>query len=106
MPDRPPKVPAHILSERFADPDLVDRIFDYVVELLPELAGHSDEVKRAVRSEFAGERVTVRTRNYAALADEVLRLFDGRNATEIARRLNIGRATVYRTIKRAGKAKP
>jgi predicted transcriptional regulator YheO len=29
-------------------------------------------------------------------------MFNGRNATEIARRLKIGRATVYRMVKTAG----
>jgi transcriptional regulator of acetoin/glycerol metabolism len=104
MPDKPPKVPPHVLSERFADPDLVDRIFDYVVELLPEIAGRAEEAKAAVRNEFAGERGHVRARDHD-LADQILRMFDGRNATEVARRLHIGRATVYRTIKRAAKAK-
>lgn len=105
MPDRPPKVPPHILSERFADPDLVDRIFDYVVDLVPELAAHSVEIKSAVRSEFAGQEAYVRSRSRSSvdLADMVLRMFNGRNATEVARRLNIGRATVYRLIKRSAK---
>lgn len=34
--------------------------------------------------------------------DKVRRMFNGRNATEIARVLGIGRATVYRILKRPG----
>ena len=36
---------------------------------------------------------------------EVLRVFNGRNAAEVARRLGIGRATVYRIIKQEGSKK-
>ena len=35
-------------------------------------------------------------------ARQVLRLFNGCNATEVARELNVGRATVYRVLKQAG----
>ncbi|MGK2897216.1 MAG: hypothetical protein ACSLE9_00815 [Burkholderiaceae bacterium] len=106
--------PAHVLSERFADPDLVDRIFEYIVQLLPELAGRHLDVKRAIRDEFASERVYVRraggerSRRSAdephPLAGEVLRMFNGRNATEVARELRISRATVYRLLKQPGRA--
>lgn len=103
----------HRLSERFADPDLVDRIFDYVVQLHPEIAAtpaRVDDLKQAVRQEFAGEKTYVRSerqqREKEDLADQVLRMFNGRNATEVARCLQIGRATVYRMIKRAGRKAP
>ena len=36
------------------------------------------------------------------LATQVLSLFNGRNATEVARCLNISRATVYRLLKQPG----
>lgn len=93
---------AHILPARFADPDLVDRIFDYVVELLPEIAAHQAEVKLAVRAEFAGQQVSVRSRDWD-LARQVLAAFNGRNATEVARMLRISRATVYRLLKQPGR---
>ena len=98
--------PAHVLSERFADPDLVDRIFDYIVQLLPEISGRHLEVKRAIRDEFASERVYVRRRSVGdapLLAAEVARMFNGRNATEVARELRISRATVYRLLKQPGR---
>ena len=109
MAKKPPPV-AHVLSERFADADLVDRIFDYVVALLPELAQHQVEIKLAVREEFASERVYVRSRareteQMRARAEAVLKMFNGRNATEVARTLQISRATVYRLLKQPGAAK-
>lgn len=95
--------------EKFSDPDLVDRIFEYMLELKPDMGGAwVEELKQTVRQEFAGEKVYVRTeweRQQAELADQVLRIFNGRNATEVARVLRIGRATVYRIIKRAGRPK-
>lgn len=94
----------------FNDPDLADRIFAYVLELLPELAGQAErlaEVQAAVRDEFGGDKGYVRRRSRRSkeLAAEVLRLFNGRNATEVARRLSIGRRTVYRVLKQAGGTK-
>jgi DNA-binding NtrC family response regulator len=84
-----------------ADPDLVDRIFDYAVKLMPEIASKKDEIKIALRDEFAGERAYIRRRD-VGLAGKVLAVFNGRNATETARELSIGRATVYRKLKQAG----
>ena len=90
-----------------AEPDLVDRIFDYLVQAIPEMADpqRRNAAELAVRSEFGGQGVYVRSA--AAVAREetmrqVLRLFNGRNASEIARRLNISRATVYRCLKQPG----
>lgn len=82
------------------EPDLVDRIFDHAATLLPEIASHKTEITQALRREFAGERIYIRRRD-ADLAADVLRMFNGRNAAETARALRIGRATVYRTLKRA-----
>ena len=89
----------------FARPDIVDRIFDYIVEQIPELAAGHPDVKRAVRNEFAMQFGYVRRRSIEeqqALAPEVARLFNGRSATEVARILNISRATVYRLLKQPG----
>jgi DNA invertase Pin-like site-specific DNA recombinase len=87
------------------EPDLVDRIFDYLVDLVPELSRRRDEIKGALREEFDGERVYIRRRGAGvrnAVAAEVLRLFNGRNATEVARVLQIHRSTVYRHLKQPG----
>lgn len=105
-PPQPPVQPTgHSLSPQFSDPDLVDRLFDYVVQLLPELADRAPEVKAAVRHEFAGERVFIRERDREpthVLARKVLSMFNGRNASEVARQLKISRATVYRYLKQPG----
>ena len=94
-----------------SEPDLVDRIFDYILSdpalakaMLAMQSRHADpvgELKSAVRAEFSGERVSISSRT--SIARQVLALFDGRNASEVARRLNISRATVYRHIKQPGK---
>ncbi len=92
-----------------AEPDLVDRIFDYLLAEVPEIAACCDKVKTAVRTEFAGEQVYIADRPQwprQALTQAVLSLFNGRNATEVARRLNVSRATVYRVLKQPGREKP
>lgn len=102
----------HVLSDRFSDPDLVDRIFDYLAkELAHVLLSGDDEVlrqaKSAVRDEFGGtDKVYVKRRDNAdehrrQIAQAVLSNFNGRNATTIARELGIGRATVFRILKQS-----
>jgi Mor family transcriptional regulator len=94
-------------GDLFSDPDLVDRIFDYIVAQLPELAGRASEVKGAVRAEFAGEKAWVAKRSSSErqqLAHKVLAIFNGRNATEVCRQLKISRATVYRLLKQQGRS--
>lgn len=89
-----------------AEPDLVDRIFDYVVALVPEIGERQTEIKRALRDEFACEEAYIRRHDVdqrSQLAANVLRLFNGRNATEVARVLRIHRATVYRYLKQPGR---
>lgn len=103
MTNTPPKDLKDLLA---AEPDLVDRIFDYLLAEFPQLAGEGAKVQRAqeaVRAEFAGEEVYIQKRSSKEVAGEVLRLFNGRNASEVARRLGIHRATVYRYLKQPGK---
>lgn len=89
-----------------AQPDLVDRIFEYLIDLHPEIAAlRKPALRRAVRQEFRKSRVWVADRpaiERARDAQQVLALFNGRNASEIARTLGISRATVYRYLKQAG----
>ena len=89
------------------DPDLVDRIFEYLLAEFPQIAGPSlDATKRAVRAEFQGEVIYIPVHDASARQErvaEVLEMFNGRNATEVARRLKIGRSTVYRILKQAGR---
>lgn len=102
-PDHTPAALRRLLAE---EPDLVDRIFEYVLDLMPELGRGEkrlEEAKAAVRAEFSGEETYIRKRSRSELAQEVLSQFNGRNATEVARRLRISRATVYRFLTQAGK---
>lgn len=113
-PARTRPLPAELQRLLDAEPDLVDRIFDYIFSD-PQLAqaitaigvqsGQKiSQLKTAVRAEFRGEEcyiagrpATERQRTVA----RVLALFNGRNATEVARQLGIGRTTVYRYLKQA-----
>lgn len=96
-----------------SESDLVDRIFDYLLDVVPALSSDAEklaEAKAAVRDEFGGVdtyirsgRSQARTEQSHRTARDVMSLFNGRNATEIARRLGIGRTTVYRIIKTSGR---
>ena len=100
-PSSPPATLQQLLS---AEPDLVDRIFEYVLTVLPELAQEPamlDQAKTAVREEFAGARIYVR-KSEPDLAGRILALYNGRNASQVARELGISRATVYRKLKQPG----
>ena len=90
-----------------AEPDLVDRIFDYILSepalaerLDAHIEGRVAELKRAVRGEFRGDGIAKRSaKERQEQVVQILTLFNGRNAAEVARRLQISRATVYRVIK-------
>lgn len=109
-PGKAPAVPPPPPAPLPADPDLVDRIFDYILAD-PALAAaihrvsheHQrsvDHLKTAVRAEFAGETVRIAKRR-PDLPAKVMSLFNGRNAHEIGRTLGISRPTVYRILKQA-----
>ena len=106
MPQESPSLATLIQAE----PDLVDRIFEYIFSdpaMAAAVQSHAkvgdtpiQSLKDSVRAEFAGERQYITKRR--THAGQVLALFNGRNATEVARRLSISRATVYRIIKQPG----
>lgn len=89
-------------------PDIVDRMFDFLVELLPELGADPatiERVQQQLRKEFAGQDAYIPVKSSVSKAEErrqVLRLWNGRNAGTIARILGISRATVYRYLKQPG----
>lgn len=95
-------------AQPLCDPDLVDRIFEYIVEQFPEIAApRVAAMKQATREEFRGAEYYIASRSPTErqrLVEEALRLFNGRNATEVARRLHLSRATVYRWVKQPGTA--
>lgn len=104
----PDKAKTPTYPEANFSPDLVDRMFEYLIELLPELRGSAASVERVeqqLRKEFAGRAVYLPVRSSVDKAEErqqVLRLWNGRNATSVARTLGISRATVYRHLKQPG----
>ncbi len=113
--EAPPAVPApvpHQLGEQFANADFVDRVWDYLLQQWPQRlqdipADEVEDVKQLIRQGERGERpyitpagATQRERR----AMQILALFNGRNASEVARVVGVGRATVYRVLKQQGKA--
>lgn len=107
-PERPPSRAA-APPPTPAEPDLVDRIFEFLADdhrLAVLDAQALAALKTAVRAEFKGEECYIAGRPASArqeLAASVLAMFNGRNATEVARALRIGRATVYRVLKQSGR---
>lgn len=102
-----PKPKRHQLGKLFADADLVDRIFAFILAEFPEIdRSNLREAELAIREEFGGNPDNyVRTAHALRrrqLAHQVLALFNGRNASEVAQRLGISRPTVYRILKQPG----
>jgi len=94
-----------VTTELLADPDLIDSIFAFIAIEFPEMKERAAELKQMTRREFAGIETYIPRRPKAErdrIMLEVMRLFNGRNATEVARRLKISRASVYRIIKTDG----
>lgn len=103
---------AVVPSPKPTAPDIVDRLFDYMAAHLMHLSvAHvtteaREEIELALREHFGGEWAWVSSAERlrrAKIAREVLARFNGRNATEVARELGIGRSAVYRIIKQAGR---
>lgn len=97
-----------VTNEILGDPDLIDRIFDYIVADMPEMRERAEALKENARREFGGLELYIPRRSDAErqrIVQLVMELFNGRNATEIARRLKIGRTSVYRIIKTHGEKK-
>jgi len=91
-------------EDRDREPDLVTAIFDVLIESHPDLMALREEGEAAVRHRLKGLRGTVTDQpDSDTLARRVLSMFNGRNPREVARRLRVSRATVYRILKQAGK---
>lgn len=85
------------------DPDLVDHLFVFLLKENPDLAGREAKFKADIRKEFGGESYYVAKRSASELKQQVLGLWNGRNATTVARELGISRGSVYRHLKAACK---
>lgn len=86
--------------------DLLRRIIETIQEMHPSFTDDlAREIESSLRAEFAGETAYIYKHKAERdrLMFEVRQRFNGRNATEIARELGIGRTTVYRIIKTSGK---
>ena len=87
------------------DPDLIDRIIEMLRAEFPGLADDLVQYESDLRAEFAGDRSYIRgmpaTDRQKRVSSVLGMLANGRNATTIARKLEISRPTVYRIIKQA-----
>lgn len=87
--------------------DFVECLLDLICTVKPMTPDERNAASKAVRRHYGAEKHYIAARgpdaDSAALASEVLAHFNGRNAREVARKLNIGKTTVYRKIKQAGR---
>lgn len=83
--------------------DLVTAIFDLLEEKSADIQGSRVQLESAVREHFSGMRGTITAKPDAVTtAKRVLSMFNGRNTSEIARKLDISRQHVYRILKQPG----
>lgn len=85
--------------------DLVEAVVTFIIEMCPEVSGRKEQLQAEIRAEFSGIQTYIPRRSLEQrrrTAEQVLAIYNGRNATEVARKLGLGRATVYRIIKQAG----
>lgn len=99
---RTPKKTAEDLDQA----DVLDRFVAQLYETVPDLDPRDRKrIKGFVaklRQEFGGDRVYVRKDVTVVRRERALELFNGRNASEVARELGVSRATVYRLLKTPG----
>lgn len=92
-------------KRRESEQDLISRVVDYVVRVEPSLHDKRSAIESDLRAELGGGRWYVPARpatERQARVREVLSRFNGRNAREVARQLNIHRGTVYKILKQPG----
>jgi plasmid stabilization system protein ParE len=109
QPYASPAARATAAAAAAAQADLIDAVISYVVSIHPELGTQRDDMTEALRAEFGGQRWYVSARpetDRQRKARQVLETFNGRNAREVARTLQISRATVYRILKQPGRMLP
>lgn len=91
--------------EQAEQPDVIDELFVILLELLPEIANYEEQARRRLRLHFGGEKHYIKKRDASTkvTTEDVLRLFNGQNATAVARVLGCSRPTVYRKLKQPGR---
>lgn len=103
-----------LLHARLADTDFVDRVWAYLLTTWPQRLAdippaEIEQLKLQIRREEGGESHYIATRRDLQVEHDtrqILSLFNGRNASEVARQLGCSRAKVYRVLKQAGQSKP
>lgn len=95
------------------EPDIADSFCEYVSQQVPNVTPQDLEaIRMGIRREYGGERHYVRqldtverARHTKRCAEVLAQHFNGRNASELARKLGISRVTVWRLLKQPGRAK-
>ena len=86
------------------EPDLVAGMMRMLKAISPDIDTQVLKIVEAnLREEFGGRVSYVKSTRVAELeakAELARRLFNGRNPRELARQLGVGRATVYRWVKK------
>lgn len=90
-----------------ADHDFVEGLLDLLCSVKPMTREERRAAGAAVRAHYGAGRYYVAAKgpdeDARELARKVLSNFNGRNAREVARKLGIGKTTVYRVIKQSGR---
>jgi Mor family transcriptional regulator len=84
------------------EPDLVDAILDWIVSRHPDMKEKAPSLMADIRADWGASRHYVRAGSQTERQrriSQALSLFNGRNATEVARPVGVSRGTVYRIVK-------
>jgi Mor family transcriptional regulator len=91
-----------VISALLDNVDLIDKIFEFIQIEFPEMHDKAFAQKELALREFAGIETYIPRRSQAErdrIAREVITVFNGSNAHEVAKRVCISRSSVYRIIK-------
>lgn len=97
-----------MISALLDNVDLIDKLFEFIQIEFSEMHDKAFALKELARWEFAGIETYIPRRSQAErdrIAREVITVFSGSNAHEVAKRLCIRRSSVYRIIKASAKTR-